>query len=419
MSDLISEIKGLQGSIKESHKSLFSALEDQSAEIKRVGGTAAHTATRIETLETKLEAKEREMQEMKAAFEARLSDVETKNNRLGGTATGSEESLAQVFIKSDAYKNFMKMRGSQNSESVSCYSTLKANFRNMQRKDLAGEATLRSVLNTNRLETIYHDPVRPNRMRDLFTVIPTKESQIEFIVEDLFLNAAATVAEGNAAAESSWDFSDKTLPTRMIAHYTPVNRQILADINTLETYINLRMNQGLKLREDAQILYGSGQNQDLTGLLVTDGIQTSTWSGGVVGDTKIDAVRRAITKLQLAFYPATAMVLHPNDWQDIELTKASTGLYVWVNVGSGAEPVLWRVPVVTNTALQPGDAVLGDFHSSAMIWDREEANIRVTDSHLDYFIKNRMVLLCEERLCLTVMRPKSIMYLQFDAAPHS
>ena len=418
MPDLLSEIKGLSGSIKETHKELNSSLERQTEEIKRVGYTATSTAAKIESVEARLEAKEREMSEMKSALEARLAAMEVKSNRLGGGTAQAEETLAQVFIKSDAYKNFMKMNGSRNSESVSCYSTLKA-ARGFQTKDLTGEATLRSVLNTNRLQTIYHDPVRPNRIRDLLTVIPTSESQIEFIVEDFMLNSANTVAEGAAAGESSWDFSDKTLPTRMIAHWTPVNRQILSDIKTLETYVNLRMTQGLKLREDAQLLYGSGQNQDLTGLLVTDGIQEYQWSTGAHGDTKIDAVRKAITKLQLAFYPATAMVLHPNDWQDIELQKSSTGLYVWVNVGSGAEPVLWRVPVVTNTALQPGDAVLGDFHSSAMLWDREEANIRVTDSHLDYFVKNRMVLLCEERLCLTVMRPKSILYLQFDAAPAS
>ena len=44
-----------------------------------------------------------------------------------------------------------------------------------------------------------------------------------------------------------------------------------------------------------------------------------------VGDTKIDTIRRAITQVRLSQYRATGIVLHPDDWEEIELTKTTEG----------------------------------------------------------------------------------------------
>jgi len=47
---------------------------------------------------------------------------------------------------------------------------------------------------------------------------------------------------------------------------------------------------------------------------------------------------------------------------------------------------------------------LGDF-SKAVIWDREETTVTMTDSHEDYFVRNMVAVLAEERLAFAVTRP--------------
>ena len=46
-----------------------------------------------------------------------------------------------------------------------------------------------------------------------------------------------------------------------------------------------------------------------------------------------------------------------------------------------------------------------------------EGNIRVAEQHSDFFIRNAVAILAEERLALAVKRPESFVEVEFDAAP--
>jgi HK97 family phage major capsid protein len=181
---------------------------------------------------------------------------------------------------------------------------------------------------------------------------------------------------------------------------------------------------GLRLQEDAQILNGSGTGENLTGILNTTGIQTYNWSSGYYSatagmtDTKADALRRAATLSFLAYYEPSGVVLHPNDWEDIELTKDGNGAYVVaVSVAMGGEQKLWRIPVVDTPAMTEGTALIGAFGTGAQIYDRESASIRISEQHADFFVRNAIVILAEQRLALAVKRPESFVKVSFNNAP--
>ena len=243
-----------------------------------------------------------------------------------------------------------------------------------------------------------------------------------------FTNNAATVPQRNAGntafgvkPQSALSFTGEQAPVRTIAHWEAAHRHVLQDVPQLRGIIDNELLYGLRLVEDAQILAGSGAGEDLQGILNTPGIQSYNWSDGAtspVPDTKADALRRAATLSFLAFYEPTGIVLHPNDWEDIELTKNEQGDYLLaVSIALGGQQRVWRMPVIDSPTIEEGRALLGSFGIGAQLYDREEANIRIAEQHADFFIRNAVVILAEQRLALAVKRPESFVEVVFDDEP--
>ena len=216
-------------------------------------------------------------------------------------------------------------------------------------------------------------------------------------------------------------FKGEQAPVRTIAHWEAAHRNVLADEPQLRSIVDNELLYGLRLTEDNQILSGAGTGEDLTGILNTTGIQTYAWSAGAttpVKDTKADAIRRAATLAYLAYYEPTGIIVNPNDWEDIELTKNSQGTYLLaMSVAGGAESRVWRIPVIDTPAIASGTALIGAFGTGAQLYDREAATIRISEQHSDFFVRNAIVILAEERIALAVKRPESFVKVTFDAAP--
>ena len=288
--------------------------------------------------------------------------------------------------------------------------------------------------------TIQRDPIvtpptRTKRVRDLFPSRSTTAAVIEYFRQTGFTtiaspttNSASMVADrnsGNTAfglkPQSSFSFVGEQAPVRTMAHWEAAHRNVLADEPQLRSIIDNELMYGLRLREDQQILTGAGTGEDLTGILNTAGVQQYSWSSGStvpVDDTKADALRRAATLAYMAYYEPTGIVMNPQDWEDIELTKDAQGQYlIAVSVAMGGEPRVWRMPIVDTPAMAVGTALVGAFGTGAQLYDREQASIRISEQHSDFFIRNAIVILAEQRLALAVKRPEAFVEVTFDAAP--
>ncbi len=402
-SKILSELKKLE-------ERIVPTLASQDAEIKAQGSTSSATARSLNELEKKHDALTLELKELNK----NLLEVETKLGRPNMGAKSGIKQVGSAFMQSPQFKRMVETKG-RTTETVDLGSL--SQYQGWEQKGVSGNDQLRNVMSLLSDQQFYMDPLRPNRVRDLIPVFPTRFSLIEYVQENVLNINAAMVAEGAQKPESSVGFVDATTPVRTLAHWMPVARQLLDDIQGLESYLNTRLLGGLKMVEDDQILYGDGTGQNLTGLMVASGTQSATWSLGIHGDTQIDAIRRAMTLAQLAYYPVDGIVMNPVDWEKIELIKSTEGLYVWVNVATGSQPSLWKVPVVTTTAMHSGDVLLGAFNMACSLWDRQEANMRMSEHHADFFTKNMVAMLIEERIGLSVQRPKSLVKLTLDQAP--
>jgi len=336
------------------------------------------------------------------------------------------KSLGELFTESAEFKALDGGRNGANMPSP--WSLKAADFTGYNVKDVysALPTGTPGAFGSIQRDPIVVPPMRTRRVRDLFPTRTTTAAVIEYFRMTGFTNAASTVAERSGSAfgakpQSSFTFVGEQAPVRTIAHWEAAHRNVLADEPQLRSIIDNELMYGLRLQEDEQFLNGDGSGENLTGVLQTSGIQTYTWSDGAtspVADTKADAIRRAATLAFLSYYEPTGVVLHPNDWEDIELTKDANGQYlVAVSVAMGGEPRIWRIPVVETPAIAEGTALVGAFGTGAQLYDREQASIRVSEQHSDFFVRNAIVVLAEQRLALAVKRPEAFVSVDFDAAP--
>lgn len=338
----------------------------------------------------------------------------------------SAKSLGQAFLDSAEFK---ALNGGKNG------ANMPAPFQ-VNRADVAGLWSTKDLYSSlpsgtpGSFGSIQRDPIvippmRTKRVRDLFPSRTTTAAVVEYFRMTGFTNNAAAVAEraaGNtnfaAKPQSSFAFVGEQAPVRTLAHWEAAHRNVLADEPQLRSIIDNELLYGLRLQEDAQILHGNGTGENLLGVMETSGVQQYSWSSGAVGDTKADAIRRAATLSFLAYYEPTGVVLHPNDWEDIELSKDDNGQYlVAVSVALGGEPRLWRIPVVDTPAMTEGKALVGAFGTGAQLYDREQASIRISEQHADFFVRNAIVVLAEQRLALAVKRPEAFVEVTFNNAP--
>ena len=367
------------------------------------------------------------------AYAAAERDLTEKAHDMG------YKSIGQMFVESTEFK---ALQGGRNGANMPAPWQVKASLTGMQVKDIytatptgtmgrGADAQFGSI----QRDPMVTPPMRTKSVRDLFPSSTTTAAVIEYFRQLGFTsvagggtNSASTVAErlGNNTnfglkPQSSFAFVGEQAPVRTLAHWEAAHRNVLADEPQLRSIIDNELMYGLRLLEDNQILNGDGSGENLLGVLNTPGIQSYAWSSGSttpVPDTKADSIRRAATLAFLAYYEPTGVVLHPQDWEDIELTKDNNGQYlIAVSVAVGGEPRVWRMPVVDTPAMPQGTALIGAFGTGAQLYDREQASIRISEQHSDFFVRNAIVVLAEQRLALAVKRPEAFVTIDFDGFP--
>jgi HK97 family phage major capsid protein len=391
------ELSELKNHLQDAIGEIKSSVEKRDAEVKQFGEVTEATHKQLtaateclDTIKTDLDA-----------VNARVEKMELDRQKFfaGEPAT---KSLGEQFVQSDVFADMAKSGRASG-----------AGFR-VEKTITSGALSGGALVRPDRRPDVVITPDRPAFIRALLPSIPTTSNAVEVMRQNVFTNASAPqTAEFAAKAQSNITYELVTVPIRTMAHWIPASRQVLTDAAVLQGLINSRLMYGLNLLSDAQLLYGDGSGQNLTGLMVDPGV--SDIGGLAVGTTTanvpgamLDHIRKAITECQVnEFYNINGVVLNPKDWQTLELAKGNDGHYIWVTVPNGGEPRLWRVPVVVSNAMAEGQFLLGDWTLGATIYDREQMDIRVSESHADYFVKNGVAILAEERYGFGIELPKA------------
>jgi HK97 family phage major capsid protein len=340
------------------------------------------------------------------------------------------ETVGQAFVKSEAYQSLMKQaRDGRFSEK-----------QRVQSDPFGAKALITGLSDTSAGALVVNDNIglqvglnlfqRPLTLRNLVTNGQTTSDTIEYVRVTSTTNNAAPVAEATTAALPTQDGSTGALinnagggykpesvmalakvstTVKTIAHWMPATKRALADAGQIRTLIDQFLRYGLEEELEDQMMNGDASGENFDGIGHVSGTQSQAFDTDVLTTT-----RKARTKVRtVGRSTPTAFVMNPADWETIDLLQDNEARYFFGGPARLGQPTLWGLPVVESEAVSAGTAYVGDFRK-AVLWDREQASISVTDSHADFFIRNLVAILAEMRAAFGVLQPNA--FVEIDMA---
>lgn len=388
--------EAIQAELKRIGDDVKAMAETAQKEIKANAHLSQETRAKVDELLTK----QGELQANLQAAEQKLAKLETG----GGVATA--QTWGEQLTASEDFQTWAQRPGARFSTGINAAID-------------SGSGSAGDLIVPDRVPGIVAPPMRRLTIRDLIAWGRTTSNSIEFVRELLFTNNASPVSENPTGLkpESNITFEADSVPVVTIAHWIHASKQVLADVPMLHSYIDGRLRSGLRLKEEDQLLNGSGVGLNLDGIFTQATAYVQPSGASVASETQIDRLRLALLQVELSEYSPDAIILHPTDWTNIELLKTSSEhAYLFSNPRTTNAPGLWGRNVVTTTAMQQADFLVGVFGGGLAVqgWDRQDITLSIATQDDRDFVKNMVKLLVEERLGLTVYRPAAFVKGDFD-----
>lgn len=303
----------------------------------------------------------KELEDLRAEYE-RLRELKSIEERVRETLpklpfpSGGEEkrrvsSFGELIVESPGFKAYLESRqpGKWVSEGWGL-PELKANF--VTTAGWEPESVRRPGL-------VIPPGLRPIQVLDVIPTAVTDQAVVKWMDHSTATEAAAERSEAGAYPEETHALTEKSSTVRSIGASIPVSDEQLEDVPAVRAYLDQVLMNSIRRRLDNQIIAGNGTAPNLLGLLNVTGILTQAKGA----DPVFDAIYKAIVQVNTTeFYNANVIFLHPNDWQDIRLTRTADGIYI---LGEPIRPdpnQLFGLPVVLTNALPENTGLVGDLN---------------------------------------------------------
>lgn len=356
---------------------------------------------------------------------------------LGGSTTdaahgapGKGKTLGEKFTEAPEFKGWLSSLASSTGRIPDKVKGLSSPAIDFRMKDLvtgASDTSAGALVNTQWLGLLdgLGQFTRPLTLVDLITRGTTTSDTVEYARVTGFTNSAAPVPEATTAAaiegevteaqgglkpESGLALEKVTASVKTVAHWLPSTKRALSDAAQIRTLIDQFLRYGLEEELEDQVLTGDDTGENFEGILEVSGIQGQAWDTDLLTTTrKARTLVRTVGRAR-----PTAFVFHPNDNERIDLLKNSNGDFYFGGPTSNPSAPLWGLPRVECEAMTEGTGMVADWRQ-AVLWDREDASIQVSDSHADFFVRNLVAILAEMRAAFGVIRPKAFVEIDLTS----
>jgi HK97 family phage major capsid protein len=271
-----------------------------------------------------------------------------------------------------------------------------------------GEGAPGSLLPPVLLPNVFGLPYEPDRLFSAFPGLPADSQSVSYLQHTGNTNPASPVDELQTKPTLGMQIESQTTSFTVIAALEKFSRQLLDDFSDFYSFVPQEMYRAVIDAETNQIVNGNGTDPNMTGILATSGLITRALGT----DTVINALVKACNDLRIgtAFANADLIALHPSTWTKIKTQVDTAGRYL-LNINAeqvGAIDNVFGVPVLTNTKIPIGTAIVFDTRIAIKAWTRMSLEMMVNPYGDAEFGSNAIAFRCEERIAIGLTRPTAI-----------
>lgn len=369
-------------------------------------------------------------EEAAKALKAAVAILMTSSEKsLGESRVKATEAIGEFFesITKSAKKQIAQATASQEKASFdveevkaglkSLYEGKTKNFSfNLQTKadlDYLAKATSESgsltgdVILNERVPEIDRAPARQVFIEQIADVVTGMTSDALSYVEVVTVTGApASTAELATIPEEAFAFQEFTAPLKKIAVYEKHSVEILQDGPQLIAAIKNMLIEDMNIVTDNELLNGSGSGAHLNGIFTQASVMDATAVGTkrVASANLYDVIRVTMTKIAVTGkgkFQANYVLLNPDDADQLDLTKDSTGNYVLPPFRSADGTTIKGARVIENTGITAGKFLVGDFRKMH-IGTKGGVEIEFTDADGTDFIKDILTIKMRRRIAMYV-----------------
>lgn len=194
------------------------------------------------------------------------------------------------------------------------------------------------------------DPIALGRaatgLLDILPVQVQPTAEYAILRQTTRTNNAAVVDDGDTKPTSVLGLTRVEQTLSIIAHLSEgIPRYWLLDNSALEQFVNAELEFGLQKAVEAKVV------ADING---TSGIQTQAWSVSIA-----QTLRKSLTKIEVAGFLPGAILLHPSDFEAVELAVSTTNAIEHTGLPyDAAQRRLFGVPIATSVSATAGVGIV-------------------------------------------------------------
>lgn len=213
--------------------------------------------------------------------------------------------------------------------------------------------------------------------------------------------------EGSAKPQVEYKAELVTAVESTIAAWQKIGRQTLTNVRGLSSFIQLVMVADLMIKEDDELLNGTGSNGRVQGFL--QGASSPASFGLTITSPQIyDVIAGSAAKLSVLDYTANFALVNPVDyWKMVTLKQDDKAYLQNVIFNASASSLnVFGIPVFPTTAITAGNYVVGDSRY-VMPMQREGISLRFFEQDDKNVQENLITARIEERILQAVYRPNA------------
>lgn len=338
-------------------------------------------------------------------------------------------SLADQFLGSDTYKNWFKSiapngRIPENLKGITSPPVEIKKFGLFKKDLITGLDPTSAGAFVTPDDTGIYEPIGryPTVLRNLIAIRQTTSDTVEFVRQTVQVTEAAPTPEANVKYPTGYtgeipgtkpqgkmNFERVAETVKTIAVYVGATKRALSDAAQIRGIIDQELREDLVDSLENQLFNGNGAGENFTGLANQPGTLLQAFNADILTTTRQAVTTLRVTGRQMP----TAWVFNPADWETVELLQDDENRYYYGGPQNQGPPRLWGIPVVESFHVAAGAAWLANWRK-AVLWDREQASITMTDSHDDWFIRNMIAVLAEMRAAFGLIRPSAFVQVELS-----